>query len=163
MTKVNRSSSVTLILCTLLVLLSGIGVVRTVQAAPLALPPRPSPVPAPKNGGAICLNADFGTEWPWDSIQWQEIWTVVQWQDEWGYWHNVEGWQGTLDSVTASDQGKVVGEKTWWVAETDLGKGPFRWVVYRGRGGKTLATSAAFVLPSSAGQTMLVQIPLGMP
>jgi hypothetical protein len=53
-----------------------------------------------------------------------------------------------------------VGEKTWWVAETDLGKGPFRWVVYQGEGGMLLVTSEPFDLPGSKDATVKINVSL---
>ena len=86
-------------------------------------------------------------------MQWQDLWTVVQWRDDRGYWHNVEGWQGTLDEVQDG-----VGEKVWWVAEADLGKGPFRWLVYQERDGRLLVASDSFYLPSDVGRVALVEV-----
>jgi hypothetical protein len=78
----------------------------------------------------------------------------VQWQNVYGVWHDVTGWQGTFDTITAG-----VGTKLWWVAEKDFGSGPFRWVVYRNPGGAVVATSAPFYLPDVAGRTVTVEIP----
>ncbi|MBN1979815.1 MAG: hypothetical protein JW918_20670 [Anaerolineae bacterium] len=127
-----------------------------------ALPPRPSaedPGQGASGGGAIALHARFGPAWPWDEAHWQNVWTVVQWQDERSAWHDVEGWQGTLDDVAIAD-GAVTGHKTWWVGAEDLGKGPFRWVVYRGEGGAPLATSEPFGLPAFARQVVQVDVSL---
>ena len=52
------------------------------------------------------------------------------------------------------------GKKLWWVAEADFGKGPFRWAVYQGRGGKLLAQSESFYLPQFAGETVRIEISL---
>jgi hypothetical protein len=82
------------------------------------------------------------------------VWTVIQWQDAWGNWHDVEGWRGTLDGVSITESGgdeDVVGLKTWWVAESDLGKGPFRWVIYQNEGGQLIGTSEPFQLPNFNG------------
>jgi len=72
-------------------------------------------------------------------------------QDALGGWHDVEGWQGALDKESS---------KGWWVAAQDYGKGPFRWAVYEGQGGKRLAASESFYLPSSHGQVVRVEISL---
>jgi len=77
------------------------------------------------------------------------LWTIVQWQDDLGDWHDIEGWQGTLDG----------GKKVWWVAPADSGKGPFRWVVYQGQRGKLLARSESFYLPY-VGQTVRIDVSL---
>lgn len=77
------------------------------------------------------------------------LWTVVQWQDSTGAWHNVEGWQGTLDEGH---------KKSWWVAKADFGKGPFRWVTYQSQGGLLLATSESFFLPNQANEIMHVEV-----
>lgn len=137
-------------------------------AEPL-LPPRPTPQPTPQPkpvrppaGGFIELCVQFPQTWPWADVQWQELWTIVQWQDRWGDWHEVEGWQGTLDEVNR-DEGAGVweGKKVWWVAKADLGTGPFRWVVYRARGSKPVAQSESFYLPDSSGERVRVEVSLG--
>jgi len=112
------------------------------QAGP-ELPPRATPTPTPrpdtegdnKDGQSIGALLDLHVQGAP-----QGAWTVIQWQDSTGSWQDVKGWQGTLES----------GRKTWWVAQRDFGKGPFRWAVYAGQGGKLLATSEAFYLPDSA-------------
>ena len=127
-----------------------------VYAAP---PPPPPPLPpeepasAPKpapEGGRINLQVQFPE---WLPYQWQELWTEVQWLDEDGYWRDVAGWQGTLDSVEDG-----AGTKTWWVAKNDLGRGPFHWRLYRGQGGRLLATSEQFYLPQRNGETVRVEL-----
>jgi hypothetical protein len=67
------------------------------------------------------------------------VWTIVQWQDSAGGWHDVDGWQGTLDE---GDQ------KMWWLAADLFGKGPFRWMVYQGPGGPVWGVSESFSLPA---------------
>jgi hypothetical protein len=144
------------VLCVLMVVSSLMTPVR-------ALPPRPTPSPTPLSspesqrhssaGGYIELHAQFpktGLTYPW-----QDLWTVVQWQGEQGYWYNVEGWQGTLDEVTS-----IAGTKLWWVSKFDLGKGPFRWRVYRWKGGWLLAESEPFYLPSSINAKLIVDVEL---
>ena len=140
-----------------------------VQAAPPAsLPPLP---PLPPTSGRrsqpagcfIKLHVQFPPAWPWTAVHWQELWTTVQWQDAGGEWHAVGGWQGTLDGVRLGDGDAPIGEKTWWAAEDTLGSGPFRWAIYRARGGRLLATSESFYLPGSTGATATVDVPLGAP
>jgi hypothetical protein len=136
------------------------------HATPLPpLPPPPPPsvptCPPPKarsapTSGRLELRVEFPEA---ISYQWQELWTVVQWQDEWGYWRDVEGWQGELDVIVTGEDG-IVGQKVWWVAKPDLGKGPFRWPVYRGKGGRLLATSESFDLPAYDGATTTVEVSL---
>lgn len=101
--------------------------------AAAALPPRPNPepTPAPLPSGAIQLTISSAPA---------DLWTMVQWQDALGDWHDVSGWQGTLDD----------GVKTWWVDEAHYGKGPFRWAV--SLGGEELAASESFALPTANGQ-----------
>jgi len=120
-------------------------------ASPARLPPRPTPAtptptPAPlprvRDGGLIQLvvpSAQSG------------LWTLVQWQDARGGWHDVTGWQGTLDGDS----------QMWWVAEADLGKGPFRWRVYRGKGGALLGQSTPFDLPADIGKVVRVEVSIG--
>ena len=89
---------------------------------------------------------------------WQSLWTVVQWQDHRGAWHDVDGWQGTLDQVVDGE-----GKKTWWLSKGLLNKGPFRWVVQRTQGGTWLATSERFYLPDAGGRTRRVELSLERP
>jgi hypothetical protein len=154
------------------------------QAAPVAFPPRPprpTPTPAPLPprpprptstpeptsqsvpqtvplGALIVLYVQFpekGLE-----FHWQELWTVVQWQDEFGYWHDVEGWQGTLDEIVDSEDRDVKGRKMWWLASDLFGERPFRWMVYRFQGGELVAKGESFHLPDHAGEIVRIKISL---
>jgi hypothetical protein len=111
------------------------------------LPPRPTPEPpvAPSSGGGFIELHVIGSSMPVGP------WTVVQWQDGSGNWHTVEGWQGT-----AYEGNRVL----WWVSHADLGKGPFRWVVYRSPGGVWLGNSQSFNLPGYDGATVKVEVVL---
>ena len=106
------------------------------------------------------MRVQFPPTWPWTEAHWQELWTVVQWQDEWDAWHDVEEWRGGLEDVAIGEGGEVAGERVWWVAEPDLGKGPFRWQVYRSADGDLLVTSEQFYLPAANGQTVTVEVSL---
>jgi len=156
----------------------GVAVCALMGAASLlqparALPPRPptptfTPIPPPSQQLAstvaqIELCAQFPSAWPWNEIHWQELWTVVQWQDNKGQWHDVEGWRGTLDRVVVDGDEEIVGRKTWWVSASDLGEGPFRWLVYRAEGGRLLVSSEEFYLPGADGQTAMVEVALERP
>ena len=138
--------------------------ISSVMPAALAdLPPRPpTPAPpapkAPVSGGEIELDVRFSPTWPWSSFPWQSLRTVVEWQDAWGMWHDVTGWQGGLDDATIGETGTVVGKKVWWVASADLGRGPFRWLVFRGDEDQAAAVTDPFDLPSSDGQTVVVDV-----
>ncbi|MCP4542915.1 MAG: hypothetical protein GY832_37830 [Chloroflexi bacterium] len=141
------------------------------QAAPSTIPPVPTrpPTPTPTlvpvppapasasdaspDGSLIELQVKFPKTWSKAGIHWQDLWTVVQWQDNRGIWHSVEGWQGTLNEVQGA-----VGKKEWWVAGADLGKGPFRWLVYQSQGGGLFATSESFYLPANVGQLVLTEV-----
>jgi hypothetical protein len=131
-----------------------------------ALPPRPTvPLPPPDDTESfayaqIQLQVQFPDSWPWHTTHWQDLWTAVQWQDLSGAWHGVEGWQGTLDEVKSCKNGVVTGYKTWWVGGEHMGEGPFRWLVYHGKGGRLLATSESFDLPSINKATLVVEMPL---
>jgi len=151
----------------IIVLLALVLLPMLAQAAPSSLPPRPTaqPTSIPRPGYAspgtsIELHVQFPPDWPWDKIHWQDLWTVVQWQDAGGNWHDVAGWQGSLDAVMVGESGDVEGVKTWWVAKRDLGAGPFRWVVKQSREGKPAATSEPFYLPCAAGETVPAKISL---
>ena len=123
-------------------------VLASASASPTALPPRPTAEPtvaieldsSPAYGASIQLRVASAPA---------SAWTIVQWQDALGGWHNVEGWQGTLDEGN---------QKVWWVARGDLGTGPFRWVLYEKQGGRALAFSSPFNLPSASGLTLRVTI-----
>ena len=79
------------------------------------------------------------------------LWTIVQWQDSANGWHDIEGWQGTLDEGY---------KKVWWVAPAIFGEGPFHWTVYQSQGGQLLATSDSFYLPDAAGKKVRVGMTL---
>ena len=150
------------LLVTGLVCMLGLGLLPTRAQADLkALPPRP-PTATPTSivrGASIVLELTFGDDWPDRGWDWQELWTVVEWQDEDGDWHVVEGWQGTLNEVTVKG-GVVIGQKAWWVAEANLGSGPFRWLVYHQQDGALLAASETFDLPDSVGELVAVDVSL---
>jgi hypothetical protein len=141
-----------------------ITVLLLAQTALADLPPRPEPGPDPtgsdgSGGSQLILLVQFPTEWPWESVHWQDLQTEVQWQDpHTGAWHRVEGWQGTLDTIEIDEAGLVTGMKTWWVGASDLGTGPFRWLVYSSPGESLLATSAPFDLPDSQGASFTVVV-----
>ena len=124
------------------------------QAGP-ELPPRETPIPAqpsddedddkddPPDGAHIVLQVPSAPA---------GVWTIVQWQDSAGGWHDIDGWQGTLDE---GDQ------KMWWLAPDLFGKGPFRWLVYQStERDELLATSASFHLPDAAGEKLWVEVSL---
>lgn len=136
-----------------------------VQAAPETLPPRP-PTPTPTQatsqtpsraptGALIILETTFDNDWPSRGLAWQDLWTMVQWQDGNGAWHDVEGWQGTLDEVEGS-----LGWKTWWLAPDIFGRGPFRWVVYEQQDGPVMVISESFHLPDQKGGSRTVEVAL---
>jgi hypothetical protein len=116
--------------------------------APSVLPPRSTPSPGaptqrkPPTGAYIVLHMTSAPA---------EVWTVVQWQDALGDWHDVEGWQGTLDNSYS---------KLWWVAKKDFATGPFRWAIHKNRDGRLLAVSEPFHLPDTLNETVLVEISL---
>lgn len=141
------------------------------KPVPTATRPLPPPLPTstplptvpptvhpstPALGGTIELHVQLPPNWPQGETHWQDLWTVVQWQDRQGKWHDVAGWQGTLDSLIPGEQD--AGIKAWWVGESDLGAGPFRWLVYRERDGRLLARSASFHLPQRAKETVTVRV-----
>lgn len=72
-----------------------------------------------------------------------DLWTEVEWQGEDGTWHLVEGWRAPLG---------LEGERRWRVSYFDFGKGPYRWTVYRGEGGRLLTASQPFTLPDDSYQ-----------
>jgi hypothetical protein len=144
-------------------------VVPAQEPTPTSPPPTWTPGPAPPKtptrkpgpaGGFIKLCVQLTPSALWDTVGWQDLWTVVEWQDARGAWHDVEGWQGGLDEVVTGEDGEVVGHKTWWVVKSDLGTGPFRWVIYRSRQGTRLATSQPFDLPDTKGRTVRVEVSL---
>lgn len=132
---------------------------------PVSSTPTPTQVSSPETliGGQIELQVMFPKSWPWSEVHWQKLETHVQWQDRSGKWHDVVGWRGGLDDVSIDASGEVIGKKIWWVGEADLGKGPFRWLVFRGETGKLLGTSEAFYLPVSGGDAVQVKVLIGPP
>lgn len=122
-------------------------------AEPMALPPRPTPLPPPT--AVVPAMGHIVLEVEGDLGAWPELWTGVEWQDGEEAWHPVEGWRGSLDVVTATG-----GEKVWSVLPDHFGQGPFRWVLYARRSGGRLAESAAFCLPRQAQETVTVRMTL---
>ncbi len=67
-------------------------------------------------------------------------WVVVEWLAGDGNWYQVDGWRGHISN----------GQLMWWVANENLGQGPFRWVVYQNDSEtELLKTSDSFFLPDS--------------
>jgi hypothetical protein len=83
-------------------------------------------------------------------------WFAVQWGDGLGNWENVQGWQGTADTVTGNPTGVLI--KQWTVFRANYGQGPFRWAVYSGQGGTLLDYSAGFNLPTGDGQNFFMSL-----
>lgn len=116
------------------------------HSASAGLPPRPTPEPAKKTqpaGAYIQLqlaNAPVGTE---------GVWTIIQWGDGFGEWHDVTGWQGTVE---------LDGTQTWWVAPKDMDTGPFRWRILSSPTGSLLATSDSFLLPDQLQAVLVVPV-----
>jgi hypothetical protein len=118
--------------------------VKTETSVPTTeVPPTVKPIDTPVPiGGFIELHIQSGHN---------RLWTVVQWQGDRSSWYTVEGWQSTPDENN---------QMKWWVAKPDLGKGPFRWLVYQNRNGKLLATSESFYLPRYSGAVTRVNVTL---
>lgn len=107
-----------------------------------ALPPRPdpnppAPTPEPDPGAGIALRVN-GIDTPY--------WAVVQWQDGLGNWHDVDGWRGEVENHYV----------IWYVTPNLFGKGPFRWVVYRGD--EILGISESFNMPTVSNSLLTVSI-----
>lgn len=114
-------------------------------AATSNLPPRPTPEPTKsKQPGAYIQLQLSGA-----SVGSDGVWTVVQWVDASDEWHDVTGWQGTVEQD---------GTQTWWVAPNDKGAGPFRWQILSSPTGSILATSDEFMLPDETGHKLIVPI-----
>lgn len=150
-------------------LLLGAGLSLPSQAAPSVPAPAlnmasasvSEPASPPSAGGLIELHVQFPKAWP--EAHWQELWTVVEWQDDRGTWRTVEGWQGSLDDASITDGDLVQGKKIWWVAVDDLGKGPFRWAIYRDTESRLLGRSEVFYLPDSTNAIEHVEVALRLP
>jgi hypothetical protein len=131
------------------------------QPAWAQLPPRPEEDGL--EGASIQLWVEYPRNWPWGSVHWQQVVTAVEWRDGAYSWHQVEGWQGAPDQVHITQQLTVVALKTWWVAEDDLGTGPFRWTVRLAEGGDVLGTTEPFTLPMATGGMEIVEVLLHTP
>ena len=120
----------------------------TASAGPL--PPRPTPgsTPIVTTGQATGQGASIELQVPGARSIW---WTAVQWQDAQKNWNTVLGWQGSFDEIKSG-----TGSKLWWVAPADLGKGPFRWVIYTAKDGQFVTASEAFNLPAKAKTKLIV-------
>jgi hypothetical protein len=119
------------------------------QAGPALLPSRETPTPKPSHpGDGHADDSPVG----WITLTAQPartgLWAVVQWRDAAGGWHDVDGWKGSCDS----------GNQSWGVLPPELGRGPFRWILTDGAGGKILGESALFDLPAQPRETVAVQV-----
>ena len=146
---------------------------QATYAAPASLPPRPTPLPRPTPRPTTNVVPPapaepspwrgYGPDGAWIELRVQlasgllpvQIWAVVQWQDSSGGWHAVEGWQGPPDEVTNG-----IGKKAWWLSDSVLGQGPFRWAIRQGAGGQRLGASVPFFLPDQAGERLVIEISL---
>ena len=143
-----------LIVIIALVLFAGRQLVSEPARASAMLPPRPTAVPSATPSPTPTPDVDESEEIG-ATIELRargmpaDAWTIVQWQDAQGDWHDVEGWQGTLDEDV----------KRGWVAPADFRKGPFRWAIYQTEGGTLLATSSSFDLPESPHQIVSISVP----
>ena len=163
MTQKNRYARTKLTTTSVCILLALALLPLVALAAELPPSPPPPPLPAPANitGATLELRVQFSQAWPWATIRWQDLWTVVQRQKSiGGDWCDVAGWQGGLDGVEISTDGQITGQKAWWVAKEDLGRGTYRWLVYEGEGGDLLATSDPFYPPDASGRPVTVEVPL---
>lgn len=104
-------------------------------AAPAQLPPLPPRETV--TGGTIILYVHTSQV---------GLASVVQWEDGLGNWHDVDGWRSELTWLTS-----YVFFQPWGVAPKDFGTGPFRWLIYNPKTGKTLGTTNSFYLPGSGG------------
>src|SRR5713226_6712419 len=71
----------------------------------------------------------------------------VQWGDPLGGWHRVDGWTGTLDTITP--QG--VPFKRYTVFQSNFGQKPFRWAIFYADGVTVWAYGPGFTLPTVPG------------
>ncbi|MCA9917413.1 MAG: hypothetical protein KC445_05640 [Anaerolineales bacterium] len=117
------------------------------------------PIVATGEGARVHLQAHFGQDWPWDTMHWQQdLWLKVQWLDNQGDWQDVPGWQGTLDAIQQLED--WVAMKELWLADAQLGTGPYRWQVFAVDNGRLLTTSDPFYLPSKSGDLMALDMML---
>lgn len=157
-----RETFFTVIVCTSLVGLMGLGLAlsntQEVSASPV-LPPRFTPVPgAPSSNGSdvsyITARINCGEGCEIDS-SWQPLYTVVQWQDNDGVWHDVQGWQSQL--LVQEEKPAI---QTWAVAPSHFGRGPFRWLILDHEMHEVLGVSTNFFLPQMSHTSVSVEINL---
>jgi hypothetical protein len=118
-----------------------------------------APIVATGQGARVHLQAHFSQNWPWDNMHWQQdLWLKVQWLDEDNVWQDVAGWQGSLDAIQQKED--WVGMKEIWLADAQLGTGPYRWQVFAVDDGRLLVTSEQFYLPSKSGDLMALDMML---
>lgn len=150
-----HSALIVTIVCTILLVAWPLSLVQADGGGP-QLPPRNPPPVTPTVGDDDGEDDHNPPPGAYIELQTQsapaEAWTVVQWQDQLGGWHEVEGWQGTLE---------LDGSKRWWVAARDFGQSPFRWIVTQGKDGQSLAASAPFNLPTAAYEIVRSEVSLG--
>ena len=106
----------------------------------------------PIQGGTIELVVRFSPAGR-ASGAWKKLWTLVQWQDGAGAWHDVDAWRSGLQGSSDGN-----GYQVWAVSPSDLGHGPFRWLILRGPQGPQVAASEPFNMPAQPGGTVQVQV-----
>lgn len=119
------------------------------------LPPRPTvsePASDDNAGNTITLTSLVNQIYLRVTPTYPTYWTVVQWQDSQGVWRDVEGWRGEA----------AHGEISWWVAEKDFGKGPFRWAIYP-QGGPFIERVEGSVIYRKAQPMLAVSQPFFLP
>lgn len=112
------------------------------------LPPRPKPRVTKDGSSSEIDNASIQL---WPTPAWPNLWTVVQWVDGSEHWHDVDGWRGALNHPNYA---------SWRVAQSEFGKGPFRWAIYDQEGGSVLALSELFHLPTNGGEILKIIVTL---
>jgi hypothetical protein len=139
-----------------LALLCALGFLLSPLAAPThagfdPLPPRSTPTSVPVHPSDN-HNVSGDSLVGWIELYAQPaqagLWGAVQWCDSAGGWHDVEGWKGSVDT----------GFQSWGVFPSEFGRGPFRWVVSQGSGGKIVGESAQFNLPAQQKETVTVRV-----
>lgn len=117
------------------------------------LPPRPNPPSHESNSDQSKDSVRNAGAWiTLYTIPYQPgLWTIVQWSDGVNNWLDSNGWQGSYNQED---------HVSWFVEQKDFGKGPFRWVVDDGPGGRLLATSQVFYLPTKADEVIRIEVRL---
>lgn len=73
-----------------------------------------------------------------------------------GHWETVKAADGRDSWHGTADRGGQPWTQSWWLDQSLLDSGPYRWAIYTGEGGYELVYSEPFRLPALGGRTLML-------